>query len=102
VLKAVSRSFASPALTPNVYPEGAPIDHRRQQVERITRAFHGGQEDALDWDNAPELVKEKIRQCARDAIALLEQRREQIPTQHKADPGAAPPSSFHETGQGFT
>ena len=79
MLKAVSRSFASPALIPSAYPKGAPIDHRRQQVERVTRAFHGAQEDALDWDSAPEFVKEKFRQCARDAIALLEQRRERIP-----------------------
>ena len=55
------------------------MDHRRQQVERVARAFHGAQEDALDWDSAPEFFKEKFRQRARDAIALLEQRREQMP-----------------------
>jgi hypothetical protein len=33
----------------------------------------------LGWDSAPEFVKEKFRQCARDAIALLEQHREQTP-----------------------
>jgi hypothetical protein len=53
--------------------------HRRQQVERVARAFYGAQEEALDWDSASEFLKEKLRQCARDAIALLEQRREQIP-----------------------
>jgi hypothetical protein len=36
-------------------------------------------EEALDWDRAFEFVKEEFRQYARDAIALLEQRREQIP-----------------------
>jgi hypothetical protein len=55
------------------------MDHRRQQVERVARAFHGAQEEALDWDRAFEFVKEEFRQYARDAIALLEQRREQIP-----------------------
>jgi hypothetical protein len=35
-------------------------------------------EEALDWGSAPEFFKEKFRQYARDAIALLEQRREQM------------------------
>jgi hypothetical protein len=54
------------------------MDHRRQQVERVARAFYGAQEEALDWGSAPEFFKEKFRQYARDAIALLEQRREQM------------------------
>ena len=53
------------------------MDHRRQQVERIARAFYDAQEEALDWDSAPKILKEKFCQYARDAIALLEQRREQ-------------------------
>jgi mRNA deadenylase 3'-5' endonuclease subunit Ccr4 len=55
------------------------MDHRRQQVERVARAFYGAQEETLDWDRASEFVREEFRQYARDAIAFLEQRREQIP-----------------------
>jgi hypothetical protein len=76
--------------------------HRRQQVERVARAFYGAQEEALDWHSASEFLKEKLRQCARDAIALWSSAESKYPTQHKADPGAAPLSSLHETGQGFT
>ena len=54
------------------------MDHRRQQVERIARAFYDAQEEALDWDSAPKFLKEEFCQSARDAIALLEQRREQL------------------------
>jgi hypothetical protein len=55
------------------------MDHRRQQVERVARAFYGAQEEALDWDRASEFAREELHQYARDAIALLEQRRERIP-----------------------
>jgi hypothetical protein len=54
------------------------MDHRRQQVERIARAFYDAQEEALDWDSAPKFLKEEFCQNARDAIALLEQRRERL------------------------
>jgi hypothetical protein len=66
------------------------MDHRRQQVERIARAFYDAQEEALDWDSAPKFLKEEFCQNARDAIALLEQRREPMPSAAKAYQGRAP------------
>ena len=54
------------------------MDNLRQQVEHIARAFYDAQEEAPDWDNEPEFLKEEFREYARDAIAPLEQHREQI------------------------
>ena len=49
-----------------------------QQVERVARVFYDAQEEAPDWNSEPEFLKEEFRQYARDAIDLLEQRREQM------------------------
>jgi mRNA deadenylase 3'-5' endonuclease subunit Ccr4 len=54
------------------------MDNLRQQVEYVARAFYDVQEEAPDWDNEPEFLKEEFREYARDALALLEQRREQL------------------------
>ena len=51
----------------------------RQQVEHIARVFYDAQEEAPDWNSEPEFLKEEFRQYAREAIAILEQRREQMP-----------------------
>jgi hypothetical protein len=50
-----------------------------QQVERVARVFYDAQEEAPEWNSEPEFLKEEFRQYARDAIALLEQHREQMP-----------------------
>jgi hypothetical protein len=49
-----------------------------QQVEHVARVFYDAQEEAPDWNSEPEFLKEEFRQYARDAIDLLEQRREQM------------------------
>jgi hypothetical protein len=54
------------------------MDNLRQQVEHIARTFYDAQEEAPDWNSEPEFPKEEFRQYARDAIDLLEQRREQM------------------------
>ena len=53
------------------------MDNHRQ-VERVARAFYQAQEEVLDWESEPEFLKEEFREYARDALALLEQRREQL------------------------
>jgi hypothetical protein len=50
-----------------------------QQVERVARVFYDAQREAQDWNSEPEFLKEEFRQYARDAIARLEQPREQMP-----------------------
>jgi hypothetical protein len=50
-----------------------------QQVERVARVFYDAQREAPDWNSEPEFLKEEFRQYARDAIARLEQPREQMP-----------------------
>jgi hypothetical protein len=49
-----------------------------QQVEHVARVFYDAQEEAPDWNSQPEFLKEEFRQYARDAIDLLEQRKEQM------------------------
>ena len=57
---------------------GAVMDILRQQVEHVARAFYDVQEETPDWESEPEFLKEEFREYARDALALLEQCREQI------------------------
>ncbi|WP_153885370.1 hypothetical protein [Microvirga tunisiensis] len=54
------------------------MDHLRQQVEHVARAFYDAQEEAPDWESEPEFLKEEFREYARDALALLAQRRDQM------------------------
>ena len=54
------------------------MDNLRQQVEHVARAFYDAQEETPDWSNEPEFLREEFRQYARDALALLEHRREQM------------------------
>ena len=54
------------------------MDNLRQQVEHIARAFYDAQEEAPDWDSEPDFIKDEFRECARDAIALLEQHKAQM------------------------
>jgi mRNA deadenylase 3'-5' endonuclease subunit Ccr4 len=53
------------------------MDNLRQQVEHVARAFYEEQEEAPDWENEADLIKDEFREYARDAIALLEQHSEQ-------------------------
>ncbi len=54
------------------------MDNLTQQVERVARAFYDAEEDAFLWESEPEILKEEFRQYAREAIALLERRGEQL------------------------
>ncbi len=54
------------------------MDSLRQQVEYVARAFYDAQAETPEWESEPELLKEEFRQYACDALALLEQRREQM------------------------
>ena len=47
------------------------MDHRRQQVERIARAFYDAQEEALDWDSAPKFLKEEFCQLLATPLHFL-------------------------------
>ena len=54
------------------------MDNLRQQVEHVARTFYEAQEEPPDWDSEPNFIKDEFREYARDAIALLEQHREQM------------------------
>ena len=54
------------------------MDNLRQQVEHVARAFYEEQEEAPDWDNEADIIKDEFREYARDAIALLEQHKAQM------------------------
>ncbi len=54
------------------------MDHLQQQVEHVARAFYDAQEEAPNWNNEPEFLKDEFREYARDAIALVEQHREPL------------------------
>jgi hypothetical protein len=48
---------------------GASMEH---QVEHVARAFYDVQDDVGVWENEPDDVRERFRQDARAAIALLQ------------------------------
>jgi hypothetical protein len=46
------------------------------EVEAVARAFYAAEDDAREWDNEPEILKEEFRQYARAALALLTEHQE--------------------------
>jgi len=40
-------------------------------IEHVARAFHAVQEDAIAWENEPEILKEEFRNYAREALELF-------------------------------
>ena len=45
-------------------------EHR---VELVAQAIHGAQQQACSWDTEPTISREYFRQCARNAITLLDE-----------------------------
>lgn len=43
------------------------------KVESVARAFYHAEDNALNWESEPEILKEEFRKYAREAIALLAQ-----------------------------
>jgi hypothetical protein len=51
----------------------------RDQVEHVAQAFYAA-ECSGEWHNEPEATKERFRDCARTAIAILHRQMAQLRT----------------------
>ncbi|MEE1658312.1 hypothetical protein VB618_19100 [Microvirga sp. CF3062] len=49
------------------------------EIEAVARALYSAEDDAHVWEHEPELIRDKFREHARTALALLAQHRRQEP-----------------------